>query len=123
MPKTKKGEEISWKEFFRLWKVGIENLSPQQKVSNEFNGTLITLVGFIVCLVALIIFRDKLIVSWFAWGLVLIFAGNCWVTLIKCIGFYQQKLFLKLYENNFTTEELIELAQLLEAKNKELGFS
>ena len=35
---------------------------------------------------------------------------------------YQQKLVLKLWENNFTSEELVELAGLLEAKNKELGF-
>lgn len=95
MPKKKNGEIISWKEYFSLWKIGIQNLSPQQKVSNEFSGTLVTLVGFIVCIIVLIIFREKLLVSWFAYGLILIFAGNTWVTIIKCIGFYQQKLFFK----------------------------
>tara|TARA_R110000787_G_scaffold44901_7_gene109825 strand:+ start:4248 stop:4562 length:315 start_codon:yes stop_codon:yes gene_type:complete len=36
---------------------------------------------------------------------------------------YQQELVLKLWENSFTSEELIELAGLLNTKNKELGFT
>ncbi len=95
MPKDKEGKELTWKQYFHRWGEGIKNLTPQQKVSNEFSGTLVTLVGFIVCIIALIIFREKLLVSWFAYGLILIFAGNTWVTIIKCIGFYQQKLFFK----------------------------
>jgi len=99
MPKKKDGEIISWKEWFKLWKFGILNLTPQQKISNEFNSTIVILVGFLVALTSLIIFRDKLIVSWFAYGLILIFAGNTWGTIIKLIGMYQQKKFFKNLEN------------------------
>ena len=93
--KDKEGNKLTTKEYFKRWGDGIKSLSPEQKVSNEFNATLIMLVGFIVALVALVIFRDKLIVSWFAYGLILIFAGNTWGTTIRLIGFYQQKQFFK----------------------------
>ncbi len=31
MPKKRDGTIITWKDFFKLWKEGIENLSPEQK--------------------------------------------------------------------------------------------
>ena len=114
MPKKKNGEVIDWKEYFRLWSLGIKNLTPKQKVSNEFNATIVMLIGFIVGLVALVIFREKMIVSWFAYGLILIFAGNTWTTIIKLIGFYQQKQFFKnmerQLEENEDEEEVIDNA-------------
>jgi ABC-type proline/glycine betaine transport system permease subunit len=91
MPKKKDGTKITWKEFFKLWGDGIKNLTPLQKISNELNSSITSLIGFVVCLVVLIIFRERLIVNWFAYGLILIFAGNTWGTTIKCIGLYQQK--------------------------------
>ena len=105
MPKTKAGEEISWSEFFKRWGEGIKNLTPQQKVNNEFNATIVMLVGFIAALVSLIIFRDKLPITWFTYGLILIFAGNTWSTLIKAIGFYQQKAFFRNIERQIAQGE------------------
>ncbi len=95
MPKTKSGEQITWKEFRTRWKSGMMNLTPQQKVANEFSSTVVMFVGFIVSLFALVIFRDRFPVSWLTYGLILIFAGNAWGTLIKCVGLYAQKKFFK----------------------------
>ena len=89
--KDKDGNKIGIKEFYERFKSGIKNLTPLQKISNELNSSITSLIGFIVCLVALIIFRERLIVNWFAYGLILIFIGNTWGTTIKCIGLYQQK--------------------------------
>jgi len=96
LPKTKEGEKITLKEFFKRWGTGIKNRTPKQKVSGELFGTFITLVGFTMSFIALIIFRDKLIVSWFAWGLILIFLGSMVNSFLKCISLYQQ---LKYFDN------------------------
>ena len=105
MFKDKEGNQLTAKEYFKKWSEGIKNLTPQQKVSNEFNATIVMLIGFIVGLVALVIFREKMIVSWFAYGLILIFAGNTWTTIIKLIGFYQQKQFFKNMERQLEENE------------------
>ncbi|MFP4457175.1 MAG: hypothetical protein ACLFPS_05890 [Clostridia bacterium] len=95
MPTKKDGTKITWKEFFKLWKEGIQNLTPLQRLSNESRGTLITLIGFVVALIAMIIYRDKFIVSWFAYGLILVFIGNIYTTALKWLGIRQQLKFFK----------------------------
>ena len=52
MPKTKSGEQISWKEFFKRWKKGIDSITPIQKLRLDARGTFITLLGYIVSLIA-----------------------------------------------------------------------
>ena len=118
--KDKEGNYLTTKEYFKRWGEGIKNLTPQQKVSNEFNATVVMLVGFITCLVTLVIFRDKLIVSWFAYGLILIFARNNWINLIKLIGLYQQKQVFKNIEEQLgedgEKEEVIDNANKKQRK-------
>lgn len=98
MPKDKKGDSITYREFFKRWRGGIKNVvsnpSPLEKINIELNGTFITLVGLVVCFIALIIFRDKFFVTWFAYGLLLIFAGNIVTTGLKFFGLKEQKRFL-----------------------------
>lgn len=100
MPKTKSGEKISWKEFFARWKDGIENITPAQRIKNELISNSITFVGYVVGLVALIVFREKLIVSWFAYGLMLIFFGMIWGNGLKLLGIIQQLKFFKSMDKN-----------------------
>jgi len=100
MIRTKDGELITWKEFGKRWKEGMVSLTPVQRLSNEFISTFISFIGFLVGFVALIIFMDKLIVSWFAYGLILIFAGSAYSTFIKLIGTRQQLNFFRKMENS-----------------------
>lgn len=99
MPKTKTGEIISWEEWFKRWGQGIKNVAsnptPLEKVTIEKRATFINLLGLIVCLVALIVFKDKFFVSWFAYGLILIFIGTLITTGLKYLGLKEQKKFLK----------------------------
>jgi len=104
--KTKAGEQITFKEFLKRWKEGIQNMSPQQKLINESRGTFITLIGFIVGAVALIIYKDKF-VSLFAYGLILIFIGNIWTTALKLMGIRQQLKFFKKAEESIGLNELL----------------
>ena len=117
MPKDKLGEQISFKEYFSRWKLGIEGITPIQKLTNEARGTLISLIGFITCFVALIIFREKLIVSWFAYGLILVFLGSTITTGLKYISLRQQlKIFKNIEKQINMSEEEIDSIKLKEDK-------
>jgi hypothetical protein len=108
MPKTKEGEQISWKEFGRRWKSGIESLSPLQKLENESRGTFITTLGYLVALIAVIININK--IGLLAYGLILIFLGSLITSGLKWIALKQQLKFLKNldFESIKTKEEIIE---------------
>lgn len=47
MPKDKKGNKISWKEFMVRWKGGIQNISSYQQLKTEMVGTRIILLGLL----------------------------------------------------------------------------
>ena len=100
--KDKEGKEITFKEFMKRWGDGIKqvtkNPTPLEKVSIELNGTFVMFIGLIVCFITLIIFRDKFIVSYFAYGLILIFIGNIMTTGLKLFGLREQKKFLNSLE-------------------------
>lgn len=83
--KTKDGEKITAKEFAKRFKEGIDNITPQQKLQNDFVANNIVFVGYLVGLVALIIFWDRLIVGMFSLGLILIFLGMAYSTFMKSL--------------------------------------
>jgi hypothetical protein len=51
MPKTKSGEVITWKEFGKRWKKGIEGITPLQQAKMAYKSTWITIVGILLGLV------------------------------------------------------------------------
>lgn len=103
MPKDKSGKKISWGEFFIRWGKGIKNVAknptPMERLTIESRAAVINLTGMWVCLFALIIFRDAFFVSWFAYGLMLIFSANIVTTGMKYFGLKEQKKFLKNLES------------------------
>lgn len=100
--KDKDGNKLSAGEYLKKWGEGIKNLTPLQRILNESRATLITLIGSIVALVSLIIFRDRMLVSWFAYGLILIFLGNSWSQGLKWLGLRQQIKLMKNLEGSST---------------------
>lgn len=105
--KDKQGNKLTLKEFFSRWKEGINNLTPLQKFSNDAYGTFVTLIGYIVGLGALIVFWKKFIVGWFSFALILIFAGNIWITAVKWLMLRQQvKLFRDLDIDSLPEENI-----------------
>lgn len=103
--KDKSGKDITMTEFFQRWKEGIKNVTtnptPLEKVSIEINSTFVTLAGLITCFIVLIIFRDKFFVSWFSYGMMLIFFGNIISTGMKFINLKNQKKFLIKLRDSF----------------------
>lgn len=103
MPKDKRGEIITWKEFFLRWGIGIKRVvvdpTPLEKVNIELRATFINLIGIIICLVVLLIYRNDFFVKWFAYGLILIFFSTLIITGLKFFGLREQKKILKSFEN------------------------
>ena len=89
MPRTKMGEKITWKEFFKRWKKGIDGVTPLQQVSSQMNATLIMMIGTL----------GGIFVSFFnvkkLWWLTIILIGSLFNSLIQYIGMMQKKKLLK----------------------------
>lgn len=100
--RDKKGNKITYAEFFKRWRSGINNVvsnpTPLERVNMELNGTFIMLLGLITCLITIFFFMDKFFVNWFAYGLILIFIGNIMTTGLKFFGLKEQRRFLKSLE-------------------------
>ena len=92
MFKTKSGEVITWKEFGRRWKQGIEGVTPQQKVQAQLNGIRIQLLGLVLGLIVTIVGYRNL------WWVGIILLGGLIVTTTQYIGLKQQSLLFKKIE-------------------------
>jgi hypothetical protein len=86
--RTRSGEVISWGEFFKRWKQGMQNLSPSQRISNDIASSFIILIGFIVSIAALIFFNKTFGVV--TYGLIIIFIGNVYSNVVKLFGLFGQ---------------------------------
>lgn len=96
MPKKKDGTKITWKEFFQLWKSGIELITPVQKMQNEVRANFTMLIGYIIGLLALIIKFNLIPNKILSIALIIIFFGASWSNGIKWLALRQQ---LKLFKN------------------------
>jgi hypothetical protein len=92
--KTKSGEVITWSEFLKRWKVGMQNLTPAQRTKNDIASSIIILIGFIASVVALIFFSSTF--GLVTYGLIIIFLGNIYANVIKLFSLFGQ---LKIYKN------------------------
>jgi hypothetical protein len=88
--RDKQGNKLTAKEFSARFKEGVASLTPEQKLTNEVRSTFTMLIGYVVGLVSLIIYRDAFAVQWFTYGLIIIFLGASWSNAIKWIALKQQ---------------------------------
>src|SRR3990167_8143996 len=93
MPTTKTGEKITWKEFMRRWKKGIEGITPLQQVKSQVWGTNIILLGLILGIIASAFAFKKL------WLVEIILIGALFNTIIQWIGLWQKRKLLESFED------------------------
>jgi len=103
MPKTKAGEVISWKEFFKRWGEGIEGITPLQKLQAQMNGIIIQLIGLNLGFVITILNFKTL------WWVSIILFGGIIVSGIQHLGVKQQINNLKKFESETEEQTLDEL--------------
>ena len=92
-PKTKTGEILTWKEFFKRWKQGIEGVTLFQQVKMQIQATWITIIG-LLCGITVSIFAIKTL-----WWLLIILFGGLYNTSIQLIALIQKKNQIKQFEN------------------------
>jgi hypothetical protein len=120
MPRTKAGEQITWKEFGKRWKVGMQNLTPTQRTFNDIVSSFVILIGFIASLLAIIFFGKQM--GWIAYGLSLIFIGNIYSIIIKIFSLFGQYKTFKGIETNINSQDLPEDPEALESMTSEEMF-
>ncbi len=89
-PKTKAGEKITWKEFGKRWKQGIENVTPFQQVKTTMLGLIISLIGVSWGIVFGLYLK--------LWWLVVILVGALFVTGVQLLASIQKYMVFKRLE-------------------------
>ncbi len=84
MPKDKQGNKLTWKEFFRKWKEGIDGITPIQKTKTQILGTRISLFGVLMGLVISTIAYKQL------WWVAIILLGALINMGVQYLGLTQQ---------------------------------
>lgn len=84
--KTKKGEKLKFKEFFKLWKRGINGITQIQTTKSQLMGNIIVLVGIISGIIINCLTRLE---NQWIW-IVIILTGSLILTLMSQVGFLQK---------------------------------
>jgi len=104
MMKTKDGETITIKEFFKRWGRGIEGITPIQKLKTQLLGTKITLTGLFLGIIISIYGWENL------WWVGIILIGAIINTGVQYLGLRQQFNML----NNMEQYDEVDLEEFLE---------
>jgi len=103
MPKDKIGNQLTWKEFFQRWKLGIEGITPIQRLKTQARGTEIQIIGVLIGLV-ISLMNLKLL-----WWVGIILFGALITILVQYLGLCQQIKLLKELEEQSEEISLDEL--------------
>ena len=88
--KDKAGNKLTAKQFLKRFKEGVDTITLIQKLKNEARSTFTMLIGYIVGLLSLIIYREAFVVQWFTYALIIIFLGATWSNGLKWVVLRQQ---------------------------------
>lgn len=95
----KQGNELTFKQFMKRWKSGLEGITQLQQAKGQISGTYITVLGIIF----------GIIVSFFNWQsfwwLIIILIGALINTLVGLLGLYQKYWQLKKIDQMFKITE------------------
>ena len=101
--KDKKGEKLTFKQFIKRFKLGVEGITPLQQTKTSMMGLWITITGMIAGIIVNALIR--LTNMW--WWIEIILIGSLIISLVQMLGFYQKYRRFKLIDK-----------QLREVKNE-----
>jgi hypothetical protein len=99
--KTKKGEKLKFKEFFKLWKRGINGITPIQTAKSQVMGNIIVLVGIISGIIINCLTRIE---NQWVW-IVIVLSGSLIITSLNQVGYLQKYWRLKLIKDEINKLE------------------
>ncbi len=115
MPKDKEGNKLTWKQFFRRWKDGIDNVTPIQKTKTQLTATRIQLLGLILGLIVTTIGYKNL------WWVAIILFGAMINTGVQYLSLSQQKKTLVKHEEQCEEMSMEDLMSEDPPKESELN--
>jgi len=91
--KDKQGNELTFKEFTKRWKEGVEGITPLQQSFTQLLGIWITITGIVAGIIVNALIRMENV--W--WWVEIILVGSLIVTGISMLGQYQKyKIYKKI---------------------------
>lgn len=90
--RDKKGNKLTWKQFFKRWGEGIQGITPYQQVKTEMFGTRLIIIG-LVCGIVVSIYAFKNM-----WWVCIILLGALLNTTLSYLSQLQKYKFLKKME-------------------------
>jgi hypothetical protein len=117
--KDKEGNELTFKEFTKRWKDGVDGITPTQKIKTQITATRISLLGIFLGLIVTTIAYENL------WWVAIILFGALINTGVQYLGLTQQRDSLLEHEENCEEMSLDDLmmddVEELKKKDKEDG--
>ena len=99
MPKNKKGEYYTFREFLHQWKLGMQHVTPLQQCTATQFGQLVSLVGVVWG----IVFSMRI----GYWWMMVILVGGLIVLSVQILGNWQKKMILKNMESLMKNAEVM----------------
>jgi hypothetical protein len=100
MPKIKRtGEKVTWKEFFKRWKQGMEEVTPLQQTQVNQLGFITIFIGVIWGIIFSIRLKQ--------WWLSIILTGSLIISSTSFLANWQKKTILKRIDKLMKNEQEI----------------
>jgi hypothetical protein len=84
--KTKKGDKLTFKQFMKRWKSGLEGITYMQQLKMQIWGIWVNFLGLALGIIVMSIARPKDL--W--WWLVIILGAGLFLNFVSFIGIYQK---------------------------------
>ena len=92
--KDKQGNKLTFKEFIERWKIGLEGITPIQRIDSQLAGTKLMLLGLVLGLIMSLIGFKSL------WWVAIILTGGIINTFMQYVTLIQQQKAFKNLEDN-----------------------
>lgn len=93
--KDNQGNKLSFKQFSKRWKEGIQKITPLQQARVQVRSTVIMLIGILAGIVVSIMNFSKI------WWVTIILVGVFGFTTVQLIGLLQKKIALENFERGY----------------------
>ncbi len=111
MPKDKEGNKLTWKEYMKRWKSGIEAITPLQQTKTSLRGQLLVLIGVLWGLYIVWQLPD------FKW-MFLILIGSLVLTVVGYISLWQKYWALERVDT--AMKEMMEAQEEIPIEDKDI---
>lgn len=109
MPTDKQGNKLTWREFLKRWKRGIDGVTAMQQVNMQLQSSFIILFGMLLGIIVSAANYEKF------WWVIIVLIGGVFNLGISITGLFQKKHQMQYFEDlQFFTNQAIEYEKEVE---------